>query len=171
MLVACVLALGAACGGQTDSAADSTASSAALAVTGTPSEGQWQDGDEQIAWSSKIERGVITEITEQVTFGTDGTAERVLRFTNTGVLSGYRETRTQTAQQTDRSPAPMTVQIDLAFEGDSVTSQHKTVDGVDTPIRPYEIDNVKRHARTIYEYLRAPAPAAAPATAPAAARD
>ncbi|MCE2901489.1 MAG: hypothetical protein ACK6DP_03530 [Gemmatimonas sp.] len=130
-----------------------TAATAVMADTG-----DWVDGDERIAWSSDIVDGAITEITEQVTFGTDGRAERVLRFTPEGVLTQYTETRTQTAQSPDRTPAPLTVQVRLAFAGDSLTSSSKTVDGADTPLQPYEIDTIKRHAAAIYTHLRQPTP-------------
>ena len=76
-----------------NAAADSSAVAMAVADTGA-----WQNGDEQIAWSSNIVDGQITEITEQVTFGTDGRAERTLRFTADGALTAFREVRTQTVR-------------------------------------------------------------------------
>lgn len=121
--------------------------------------GDWADGDERIAWSSDIVDGAITEITEQVTFGTDGRAERVLRFTPEGVLTQYAETRTQTAQASDRTPESMTVDVRLTFAGDSLTSATKTADGADTALQPYEIDTIKRHAVAIYAHLRQSTPA------------
>jgi hypothetical protein len=131
-------------------------SATAATTTVAPDTGDWSDGDERIAWSSDIVDGAITEITEQVTFGTDGRAERVLRFTPQGALTQFTETRTQTAQVANRTPAPMTVALRLAFAGDSVVSVSKTVDGADAPLQPYEIDTIKRHAAAIYAHLRQP---------------
>jgi|JI8StandDraft_2_1071088.scaffolds.fasta_scaffold65549_2 hypothetical protein len=150
---AAILSLLACATGDQPPAADSAA---AVATTLAPDTGDWVDGDERIAWSSDIVDGAITEITEQVTFGTDGRAERILRFTPEGALTAYTETRTQTAQSPDRTPAPMTVQLRLEFAGDSVTSSSKTVDGADTPLQPYEIDAITRHAAAIYAHLRQP---------------
>ena len=149
-----------ACGGTDRAASDSTATSSANAASSamaTADSGALQDGDEDIAWTSNITDGAITEITEQVTFGTDGTAQRVLRFSKDGALMEYTETRTQVAQQSDKSPAPMTVTMGLTFAGDSVRTSSKTVDGASTPVRPYEVDNIRRHATTILERLRTPA--------------
>ena len=158
-----VLALSAgallACGGTDRAASDSTTASSAAAATATMAtadSGAMQDGDENIAWTSNITDGAITEITEQVTFGTDGTAKRVLRFSKDGALLEYTETRTQVAQQSDKSPAPMTVAMQLTFAGDSVSTSSKTVDGATTPVRPYEVDNIRRHATGILERLRTP---------------
>jgi hypothetical protein len=146
-----------ACAGSDRTASDSTTAATASAAKATADSGALQDGDENIAWTSNITDGAITEITEQVTFGTDGTAQRVLRFSKDGALTEYSETRTQVAQQSDKSPAPMTVTLQMTFAGDSVSTSSKTVDGTDTPIRPYEVDNIRRHATSILERLRTPA--------------
>ncbi|MFN5581448.1 hypothetical protein [Gemmatimonas sp.] len=140
-------------------AAEGQSSATGHMAAGASAQGTWQDGDETVAWASQVERSAIAEISEHVTFGTDGKAERVLHFTQDGALSGYRETRTQTVQQPDRSPAPMTVQISMAFAGDSLTAQRKTVDSAEVPIRPYEIDNIRRHARAIFDHVRTKTPA------------
>lgn len=141
---------------QTDSVTAMT-TAAAAAATAAADSGEMQDGDENIAWTSSISEGAITEITEQVTFGSDGSAKRVLRFSKEGALIAYTETRTQVAQQSDKSPAPMTVAMQLTFVGDSVSASSKTVDGADTPVRPYEVENIRRHAATILDRLRTPA--------------
>jgi hypothetical protein len=147
-----------ACAGADRTPSDSAAAASASAATAaTADSGALQDGDENIAWTSNITAGAITEITEQVTFGTDGTAQRVLRFSKDGALTEYSETRTQVAQQSDKSPTPMTVTMRLTFAGDSVSTSSKTVDGAETPIRPYEVDNIRRHASSILERLRTPA--------------
>jgi hypothetical protein len=146
-----------ACGGAERTPYDSAATQTAATAPAVADSGALQDGDENIAWTSRITDGAIAEITEQVTFGSDGTAQRVLRFAKDGALTEYSETRTQVAQQTDKSPAPMTVALQLRFSGDSVTASSKTVDGTDTPLRPYEVDNIRRHASTILERLRTPA--------------
>ena len=146
-----------ACTGTDRAQTDSASALTTAAATAAADSGEMQDGDENIAWTSSITEGAITEITEQVTFGTDGTAKRVLRFSKEGALTAYTETRTQVAQQSDKSPAPMMVAMQLTFAGDSLTASSKTVDGADTPIRPYEVDNIRRHASTILERLRTPA--------------
>ncbi len=160
MRTACALALLVACAPADRPATDSVGASAPLgAAIDAKAQGTWQDGDEVISWTSTVEQGVLTSIAEQVTFGTDGKAERALQFANDGSLSSYRETRTQTVQQPDRSPAPMTVQIEVTFAGNSLAEQRKTVDGAETPIRPYEIDNIRRHARAIFDHVRLAPPA------------
>lgn len=160
MRTACALAVLVACAPADRPASDSTSASTTLgAAIGTRVQGTWQDGDEAIDWTGTVEQGVLTTIAEQVTFGTDGKAERTLQFASDGNLSSYRETRTQTVQQPDRSPAPMTVQIELTFAGDSLAAQRKTVDGAETPIRSYEIDNIRRHASVILDHVRAMTPA------------
>lgn len=140
-----------------NAAADSSAVAMAAADTGA-----WQDGDEQIAWSSNIVDGQITEITEQVTFGTDGRAERTLRFTADGALTAFREIRTQTVQQSAQSPTTMRVELDVTFAGDSVLSQTKTVDGAPATVQPWDIENIRRHAAATLQQLRLPDSSAAP---------
>lgn len=140
----------------TDSAA-ATALAAAAADTGA-----WQNGDEQIAWSSNIVDGQITEITEQVSFGTDGRAERTLRFTADGALTAFSEIRTQTVQQSAKSPTTMRVELDVTFAGDSVRSQTKTVDGAPATVQPWDIENIRRHAAATLQQLRLPDSPATP---------
>ncbi|MBL0938253.1 MAG: hypothetical protein IBJ03_05135 [Gemmatimonadaceae bacterium] len=136
--------------------ADTTATATMSSDTGA-----WQDGDEQIAWSSDIVDGNITEITEQVTFGTDGRAERVLRFTPSGSLTEFRETRTQTVQNSAQSPSTMRVELQVTFAGDTVVSQSKTVDGAPSTVQPYDLDNIRRHAAATLQQLRLPDSSAA----------
>lgn len=147
-----------------DKAPNATANSAAATAltTAAADTGAWQNGDEQIAWSSNIVDGQITEITEQVTFGTDGRAERTLRFTADGALTAFREIRTQTVQQSAESPTTMRVELDVTFAGDSVRSQTKTVDGAPATVQPWDIENIRRHAAATLQQLRLPDSPATP---------
>lgn len=105
-------------------ATDSTGSGARDVTSSTPAgtfSGQWQDGDEQIAWRADRTDGAVTQITEAVTFGADARVTRQLQFTREGTLLVFHEIRTQTMQSPDRTPGPMEVQVTLAFAGDSVS--------------------------------------------------
>ncbi len=129
-----------------------------MALDATPSgssarQGTWQDGDEKIEWSANSQAGKVASITEQYTFGTDGRGERTLRFDGNAALLQIDETSTQVMQYPDRTPAPSTVQITLQFSGDSVTSRRKLVDGATGTVHDYEIDRLRRHARSIAEYI------------------
>jgi hypothetical protein len=133
-------------------------SAATVARNATPSgstarQGTWQDGDEKIEWSATTQDGLIASITERYTFGTDGRGERTIRYGGSAVLLQIDETSTQLMQYPDRTPAPSTVQITLQFNGDSVTSSRKLVDGAAGSVRDYEIDRLRRHARSIAEYI------------------
>ncbi len=145
-----------------DKAPNAATDSAAAMATAAADTGAWQNGDEQIAWSSNIVDGQITEITEQVTFGTDGRAERTLRFTADGTLTAFREIRTQTVQQSAESPTTMRVELDVTFAGDSVLSQTKTVDGTPATVQPWDIENIRRHAAATLQQLRLPDSPATP---------
>ncbi|MCO4099987.1 hypothetical protein [Gemmatimonas sp.] len=119
-------------------------------------QGTWQDGDETIEWSASTQDGKVAGITERYTFGTDGRGERTLRFDGKAALLQIDETSTQVIQYPDRTPAPSTVQITLQFSGDSVSSRRKLVDGATGTVREYEIDRLRRHARSIAEYIVTP---------------
>jgi len=128
---------------------DSTGSGARDVTSSTPAgtfSGQWQDGDEQIAWRADRTDGAVTQITEAVTFGADARVTRQLQFTREGTLLVFHEIRTQTMQSPDRTPGPMEVQVTLAFAGDSVSRSEKLVDGKPTTLRSFEIDYARRHA-------------------------
>ncbi len=123
-------------------------------VAALPSAGEWQNGDEHITFTAET-RDSLTEVTEQVVFGTDGTAQRTLQLTPSGVLRRYTESRRQTAQSSSRSPTRMQVDLTLEFTGDSVTTRLKRVDGVEAPIRDYEIDAARKHAADLLAQFRA----------------
>lgn len=116
-------------------------------------QGTWQDGDEKVEWSATTQDGLVASITERYTFGTDGRGERTIRYGSSAALLQIDETSTQLMQYPDRTPAPSTVQITLQFSGDSVTSRRKLVDGATGSVRDYEIDRLRRHARSIAEYV------------------
>lgn len=124
------------------------------AAAALPASGAWQNGDEHITFTSAT-RDSLTEVTEQVTFGTDGTARRTLQLTPSGALRSFTESRSQTAQATDRSPTRMEVELTLTFFGDSATARAKRVDGTDTPVRDYEIDAARKHAADLLAQFRA----------------
>jgi hypothetical protein len=159
----CLLACGSDLAQRT---ADSTASPASAATAASASTsaaaapgngaltGEWRDGDEQIQWRGDRADGAVTHIGETATFGTDGRLTRDLRFTREGTLLAFNETRTQTMQSPDRTPAPMEVRIALEFAGDSVVRQEKLVDGKPTAIRSFEIDYARRHASQILAMAR-----------------
>lgn len=141
-------------GESTPKAAESAAASTTLQTTGdAPLEGTWQDGDERIEWRASTHDGVISAITERYTFGTDGRGERTLRFDGNAALMQADESSTQTMQFSDRSPAPSTVKLSLAIEADSTVAATKVVDGVATAVRDYEIARLRRHARSLVEYI------------------
>lgn len=107
--------------------------------------GTFTDGDQQIHWTrATTDSGV--EISETLTFGTDGTGTRRLVFTADGVLRAFDESRAQTMQASDRSPAPMRVDLRFTFDGDRTTLAEKHVDGRASDVRDYEITNARRHA-------------------------
>lgn len=107
--------------------------------------GSFTDGDEQIRWTrTTTDSGVV--VSESLTFGTDGTGTRRVLFTADGVLRTFDESRTQTMQATDRSPAPMRVELRFTFEGDRATHGEKQVDGRPADLRDYESTNARRHA-------------------------
>lgn len=130
-----------------------TLSAASIADTGTGLE-----GEEQIAWSSEVVEGNITEITEQLSFGTDGRAERILRFTPDGVLTEYREVRTQSASGSSdaASSTPSRVELTVQMAGDSVISHSRMVDGVATDLPPDDLAFIRRHAAATLQRLRLP---------------
>lgn len=136
---------------------DTTSQRGALAL---PASGDWQNGDEHITWVTKT-RDSLTEVREQITFGTDGTARRTITLGASGALLHFVEARAQTAQASDHSPTRLQVEMTLAFRGDSVVQQSKRVDGVVTPLRPYDIDNARRHVTNL---LATFAPARPPST-------
>lgn len=125
-----------------------------------PVSGDWQNGDEHITWVTEL-RDSVTEVREQVTYGTDGVARRTITLGTNGTLLRFVESRSQTAQASDRSPTRMQVEMTLAFQGDSLVQQSKTVDGVDTPLRPYEVENARRH---VSDLLATFAPTRPPST-------
>ncbi len=146
-----------ACGRGDEQPADES-SAATVAHDATPEgnaarQGTWQDGDEKIAWSATTLDGRVATITERYTFGTDGRGERTLRYDATATPVQIDETSTQLMQYPDRTPAPSTVQIMLQFSGDSVASRRKLVDGATGTVRDYEVDRLRRHARSIAEYI------------------
>lgn len=153
LLLACGNEAGQRSADSAASPAPSTAATAATSVTGALT-GEWRDGDEQIRWSGDRTDGAVTHISETATFGTDGRLSRDLRFTREGTLLTFSETRTQTMQSPDRTPAPMEVRITLEFSGDSVLRQEKLVDGKPTAIRSFEIDYARRHASQILAMAR-----------------
>lgn len=122
----------------------------------TADSGAVLEGEEQIAWSSEVVEGTITEITEQLTFGTDGRAERVLRFTPDGALTEYHEVRTQSAPDSAGLAAPTRVELVVRMAGDSVVSQSRTADGVATALQPDDLDIIRRHAAATLQRLRLP---------------
>jgi len=147
--------------GRSDEQPARDTSAAGVAHGATPAgstarQGTWQDGDETIEWSASTQEGKIASITERYTFGTDGRGKRTLRFGGNAALVQIDETSTQLLQYPDRTPAPSTMQITLQFNGDSVTSRRKLVDGATGTVREYEIDRLRRHARSIAEYIRTP---------------
>lgn len=126
-------------------------SAGALAL---PAAGEWQNGDEHITFTTAA-RDSLTEVAEQILFGTDGTAQRTLLLAPSGALVRFSESRSQTAQASDRSPTRMQVELTLAFIGDSATTRTKRVDGADAPVRDYEIDSARKHAADLLAQFRA----------------
>lgn len=157
-----------ACSGQSDVASDSNLPApSAKAQANTPAgipgpatptpellTGQWQEGDEQIQWRAEQTNGVVMRILETAVFGTDGRLSRELRYMRDGALQHFSETRTQTMQSPDRTPAPMEVLLILELAGDSVVHGEKRVDGRVVPMRSFEIDYAKRHAAQILAATR-----------------
>lgn len=133
----------AACDGDQRSSDAAARQVAAGADTGT-----FADGDEQIHWTRiATDSGVM--VTETLTFGTDGTGSRLLRFTADGAIRAFEESRTQTMQTSDRTPVPTRVNLRLAFDGDRTTIAEKHVDGRPTELRDYESTNARRHADAV----------------------
>ncbi len=120
-----------------------------------PASGEWQNGDEHLTFVATLVDS-LTEVVELVTFGTDGTARRTLRFDARGALRTFDETRSQTAQVSDRTPTRMQVALALRFAGDSVVQRDKQVDGVAAPVRDYEITNARAHAAALLERFATP---------------
>jgi|APMI01.1.fsa_nt_gi hypothetical protein len=127
----------------------------AAGAVSLPTTGEWQNGDEHLTFTVTA-RDSVTEIAELMTFGTDGTARRTLQLDARGALRAFRELRSQTAQASDRSPTRMQVELDLQFLGDSVIRRAKRVDGVDTPVRDYEIAAARAHATALIERFATP---------------
>jgi hypothetical protein len=125
--------------------------------TALPAAGEWQNGDEQLTFTT-VARDSVTEVTEQVTFGTDGTAQRTLQLGPGGRLLTYRESRSQTAQASDRSPSRLQVELSLTFAGDSATTRRKLVDGAEAPVRDYEIEAARKHVADLLAQFRAAGP-------------
>jgi hypothetical protein len=126
-----------------------------------PASGTWQDGDEEVRFATVV-RDTITEVAEQITFGTDGIARRTVRIGPQGHLLSFSETRTQTAQATDRSPSTMEVEVMLEFAADSVVRRTKRVDGVAAPVREYEIAAARAHVAALLTQFATPRPTLPP---------
>ncbi len=126
----------------------------ALGTVSLPSTGEWQNGDEHVAFTTTVADSVI-EVTEAVTFGADGTARRQFRIAPSGALLSFQETRAQTAQATDRSPSRMQVEFSLTFAGDSAVARTKRVDGVDAPVRDYEVTAARTHVTELLSQFAA----------------
>lgn len=116
----------------------------AVGTVSLPSTGEWQNGDERVAFTTTVSDSVI-EVTEAVTFGSDGTARRQYRIGASGALLSFQESRAQTAQASDKSPSRMQVEFSLTFAGDSAVARTKRVDGVDAPVRDYEVTAARTH--------------------------
>ncbi|MBY0488337.1 MAG: hypothetical protein K2R93_00735 [Gemmatimonadaceae bacterium] len=122
-----------------------------------PAAGAWQNGDERITFTT-APRDSLTVVTEQILFGTDGTARRTIELAPTGAVRTYTESRSQTAQASDRSPTRLEVELTLAFAGDSAVTRRKRVDGTDAPVRDYEIDAARKHVADLLAQFRPAGP-------------
>jgi hypothetical protein len=111
------------------------------------------DGDETLALTSD-EQGDDVTLVATGTFGTDGQVQHTIHTDTSGVVRSIEETRTQTAQASDRSPTTMRVTLILTFDGDRVVKSVKKVDGQERPVRPYEIDTARRRAALLFRLRR-----------------
>lgn len=145
----------------TDRPAVSDSNRTRVGAPALPASGTWQDGDEQVRFAT-IVRDTITEIDEEIAFGTDGLARRTIRIGPEARLLSFTETRTQTAQASDRSPSRMEVELDLAFRADSAVRRSKRVDGVDAPVRDYEIAAARSHVTALLAQFATPRPTLPP---------
>lgn len=140
-----------------------TAGDSATAVAADRASGTRLAGDERSTWMARRD-GARILVDETARFGDDGTAIRRFEYDSSGTLRAATEERAQTMQFGDRSPARQTVRLTLRVvaTGDSATKQ---VDGASSPVRPYEIDNLRRHADALIALvMQRPAPTPTPDT-------
>ena len=152
------LSVFAACGGESRGRADNSAPSAAAAIEPHTVSGEWKDGDESSTWTASTIVQHALRIDEQARFGEDAHVTRMMVFDSTDYLVSILDSREQTAQSGNASPAPMRSQLVLEFANDSAIRMTKTVDGADRPVQPYEIANARRHAEQLLAQVRQRAP-------------
>lgn len=134
--------------------ADTVGASAGTSVS-LPESGEWQNGDERLTFTA-TRRDSLTDVTELVTFGTDGTARRTFTVGPRGDLRAFTESRTQTVQAGDRSPTRMQVDWSFRVAGDSVVQRVKRIDGAPAEVRDYEISSARAHVRDLLAAMAPP---------------
>ncbi|MCC6244519.1 MAG: hypothetical protein IT353_16875 [Gemmatimonadaceae bacterium] len=149
-----------ACGGAADSSGDDSASVLSSAIADSlrgpgTREGAWQGADERSTWRAMLNGARITQI-DEVSLLTDSTrAMRQFRFDSTETLATMREEKEQVLYGAKATPDTVRTIMELEWQGDSIVRSSKKVNGEDRMPQPYEVDNVRAHARDLVSTARA----------------
>ena len=153
------------------STADSASAAAHAPITDSLTgpgtrEGMWQGTDAHSTWRAILDGPRITQI-DEVALHTDSTrAMRQFQFDSAQSLRTVREERSQVVYGARAVPDTVNTIIELEWQADSLARSAKRVNGVDTLLQPYEVDNIRTHAAELLRVARAGSSAASPGRKP-----
>lgn len=166
LLLAALIGVGStACGRGADRVADSLHAAIPDSAHGPGTrEGVWQGADGHSTWRATLADAAIIQLDEIALFADSTRSMRQFRFDSVGLMSMAHEERVQTIYGLHAEPDTVHTLVDLEWQGDSLVRSSKTVNRAAKLIQPYEVDNLRAHARELLILARRGASAQAPAT-------
>ncbi len=112
-------------------------------------DGTWQGTDGHSTWRATLDGPAITQLDEIALFADSTRAMRQFRFDSVGLMSMAHEERVQTIYGLHAEPDTVHTLVDLEWQGDSLVRSAKTVNSAPKLIQPYEVDNLRAHAKEL----------------------
>lgn len=126
-------------------------------------DGVWSGAEGHSSWHAVLEGPQVRQLDEVALFTDSTRAMRQFRFDSLGGwLLSAREERSQKVYGAHATPDTVNTIIEIEWHADSLVRSSKRVNSADKLLQPYEVNNLREHARELLRIARAgtaPAPA------------